>query len=72
MNNSIHVVNLPRLPTLSSRFRDLSACCRYGGTAVSRVSEHDLRTVWFQTMAMVNQEKEGPCPIIKLQRLNKL
>lgn len=76
MNNYIHIVlgkfdvSLPRPPTLSSRFHDLSACCRCGGTAVYRVSEHDLRAVWFQTMAMVNQEKGGPFPIIKLQRYN--
>lgn len=76
MNNYIHIVlakfdvSLPRPPTLSSRFHDLSACCRCGGTAVYRVSEHDLRAVWFQTMAMVNQEKGGPFPILKLQIYN--
>ena len=61
-------INLPRLPTLSSRSRDLSACCRCGGTAVSRVSERDLRTVLFQTMSEEYPKREGPCSILKLQR----
>ena len=59
-------INLPRLPTLSSRSRDLSPCCRCGGTAVYRVSEHDLHFVLFQTMSEEYPKREGPCWILKL------